>query len=84
MHQLDGISFAHLHVTQRGSPYDAAIVLDHNRSRVKLELAQHLEQRRSRWNLPALSIDYDIHSRILRAASAGSTSSHRARIAATP
>src|SRR2546426_1386678 len=44
MHQLDGVSFAHLHITQRRSPHDAAIVLDHDRSRIKLELAQHVER----------------------------------------
>src|SRR2546425_11724605 len=84
MHQLDGVSFAHLHITQRRSPHDAAIVLDHDRSRIKLELAQHVEQRRPGCDSLVFAIDYDIHSRILRAASAGSTSSQRARIAATP
>jgi hypothetical protein len=84
MHKLDGVAFVHLHIAQRGSPHDPAIVFDHDRPRIELELAQHIEQRRPGGDSLAFSIDYDIHSRILRAASAGSTSSHRARIAATP
>jgi hypothetical protein len=84
MHELDGVAFVHLHIAQRGSPHNSAIVLDHDRPWIELELAQHIEQRRPGRDSLVFSIDYDIHFRILRAASTGSASSHRARIAATP
>src|SRR5687767_7340876 len=92
MHQLDRVAGRHRHVAQRGPADDAAIVLDHDGAGIELELIQDLEQRGATRDLFGLSIDYDIDqlrhaissSRILRAAAAGSASSHSARIAATP
>jgi hypothetical protein len=83
VHKLERIAFFKPHLSKTNPADNLSIVLDDDRARIKFQLRQDVEERTSP-DLLAVSIDYDIHSRILRAASAGSTSSHRARMAATP
>src|ERR1043165_10130909 len=83
MHQLDRGALAPRPPAQSYAPDDLAIVLDHHGAWIELQLREQREQRAA-LDLPVLPVDHNIHSRILRAASAGSASPHRGRIAATP
>src|SRR5882762_220365 len=65
MHQLDRIALNDGDVPQPRPSYDAGVMFDNNGPRIEIELLQKLEQRRAVRYLFALSIDHNIHSRIL-------------------